>query len=65
MKRKCCSNKKLTNAFSNLAKFLRIKCCDVCGDEKCRTLEVGDRSYETIPSKLIVEASFKALELNS
>ncbi len=47
------------------AKTGESQCCDVCGDEKCRTVEVGDRSYETIPSKLIVEASFKALELNS
>lgn len=37
------------------------KCCDVCGDEDCRTVIVGDEEYEVVPSELIVEGGFKAV----
>jgi len=43
------------------AKTGQSKCCDVCGDEECRTMEAGDKSYETIPAALIVEAGLKAV----
>lgn len=36
------------------------RCCDVCGDEECRTVEAGGRSYETIPSEMIVRAGLVA-----
>lgn len=35
-------------------------CCDVCGDQPCRTVEVGGQSYETIPEALIVRAALVA-----
>lgn len=35
-------------------------CCDVCGDLPCRTVEVGGRSFETIPETLIVRAALLA-----
>jgi hypothetical protein len=43
------------------AKTGRSKCCDVCGDEECRTMEAGEKSYETIPAELIVEAGIKVV----
>ncbi len=37
---------------------------ELCGDEKCRTLEVDGESYEVIPAKLIVAGGiFAAIEL--
>jgi len=45
------------------AKTGHSKCCDVCGDEECRTIETGGTNYETIPAELIVEAGIKALKL--
>lgn len=35
-------------------------CCSVCGDLPCRTLQVGDDSYETVPEALIVSAAMMA-----
>jgi hypothetical protein len=32
-------------------------CCSVCGDQPCRTLEVGGNTYEAIPEDLIVRAA--------
>lgn len=43
------------------AKTGQSKCCDVCGDEECRTIETGGTNYETIPAELIVEAGLKAV----
>lgn len=43
------------------AKTGHSKCCDVCGDEECRTIEAGGTNYETIPAELIVEAGIKAV----
>jgi hypothetical protein len=36
------------------------RCCAVCGDSDCRTLEVGGRTYETIPEALFVAAGLMA-----
>lgn len=36
-------------------------CCDVCGDEECRTVEVAGESYEAIPAALIVKAGLLAV----
>jgi hypothetical protein len=35
-------------------------CCSVCGDLPCRTVQVGDSTYETIPEELIVRAAMVA-----
>ncbi len=43
------------------AKIGHSKCCNVCGDEECRTTEIKENSYETIPADLIVEAGLKAV----
>ena len=32
------------------------RCCDECGDNDCRTIEVGEQVYEAIPEELIVRA---------
>jgi DNA repair exonuclease SbcCD ATPase subunit len=36
------------------------RCCEVCGDAECRTVEFADRTYETIPADLIVKAGLLA-----
>ncbi|WP_151447198.1 DUF2703 domain-containing protein [Lacisediminimonas profundi] len=35
-------------------------CCSVCGDSKCRTVEVEGNTFEVIPEKLLVKASLVA-----
>lgn len=35
-------------------------CCGACGAAACRTVKVGRKSYETIPSRLIVSAGLRA-----
>ena len=32
------------------------RCCNECGDNDCRTVEVGGRTYEVIPEDLLVRA---------
>ena len=32
------------------------RCCNECGDNECRTVEVGGTSYEVIPEELLVRA---------
>jgi len=42
------------------------QCCDVCGDEECRTVEIKGKSYETIPAEIIVRAGLiEAAELGA
>ena len=36
------------------------RCCEVCGECSCRTLEVDGERYETIPESLIVRAALIA-----
>lgn len=36
------------------------RCCSVCGASDCRTLEVGGRTYETIPVKQLIKAGLMA-----
>ena len=36
------------------------RCCDACGDEECRTLEINGASYEVIPEALVVRAGLIA-----
>ncbi len=38
-----------------------ISCCDVCGDNEDRTLEFANTTYETVPAKLIIGASLRAV----
>lgn len=45
------------------AKTGQSQCCDVCGDEKCRTTEIDGLSLETIPAEMIIKAGLKALDL--
>lgn len=48
-----------------LAKTGQSQCCDVCGDEECRTVEVGGKAHETIPAGLIVKAGLIAVGKNA
>ncbi|HEX5685304.1 MAG TPA: DUF2703 domain-containing protein [Ideonella sp.] len=36
------------------------RCCSVCGDSDCRTLELDGAAYETIPAELIIKAGLVA-----
>ena len=36
------------------------KCCTVCGDLPCRTMEIGGSTHEAIPEDLIVRAAMMA-----
>lgn len=36
------------------------RCCSVCGDSECRTVEVGGTRFEAIPEKLIIKAALIA-----
>jgi hypothetical protein len=35
-------------------------CCDVCGPSECRTVKIEGQTYETIPSKIIIQAGLTA-----
>lgn len=35
-------------------------CCDACGDEECRTLEINGTTHEVIPEALLVRAGLIA-----
>jgi len=43
------------------AKTGQSQCCDVCGDNKCRTLELDGESHEVITADIIVEAGIKVI----
>ena len=36
------------------------RCCSVCGESECRTVEVGGTTYEAIPENLILKAALIA-----
>lgn len=36
------------------------RCCSVCGDNECRTIEVDGSSFEAVPERLIVKAGLTA-----
>lgn len=38
----------------------KSKCCDVCGDNECRTVEIGGLAYEAIPASMIIKAGLIA-----
>jgi hypothetical protein len=39
------------------AKVGSSRCCSVCGDSECRTLEVAGAIFESIPEKLFLQAA--------
>jgi hypothetical protein len=59
------SNRILFNdvALENLvsAKTGRSQCCDVCGDKKCRTIEIKGKTHEVITADIIIKAGLKAV----
>ena len=36
------------------------RCCSVCGESECRTVEVGATSFEAVPEKLLLRAALTA-----
>lgn len=36
------------------------KCCDACGDAACRTISIGQNTFEAIPENLIIKAGLLA-----
>ncbi|PPD43858.1 MAG: heavy metal sensor signal transduction histidine kinase [Methylobacter sp.] len=36
------------------------RCCSVCGETECRTVEVGGTTFEAIPEKLFLKAALVA-----
>ena len=36
------------------------RCCSVCGDAECRTVEIGSATFEAIPERLVVRAGLIA-----
>ncbi len=36
------------------------RCCSVCGESDCRTLELGGRTYEAIPEEQFIKAGLMA-----
>lgn len=44
------------------AKTGKSKCCSVCGDNECRTVELDEKTYEAIPADLIIRACKNAVK---
>lgn len=42
------------------AKVGKSACCSACGGSACRTLEIGNDTFETIPEQLILRAALLA-----
>lgn len=40
-------------------------CCSACGGADCRTLEIGNETFETIPEQLILKAALLAASQSS
>ena len=36
------------------------RCCSVCGDSPCRTVELAGTTFETIPEKVLIKAALAA-----
>lgn len=42
------------------------RCCSVCGDSECRTVDLGGSSYEVVPEEWLVKAGLiAALTMNA
>jgi hypothetical protein len=39
------------------------RCCSVCGESECRTVEVGGTTFKAIPEKLFLKAALVALSV--
>ena len=37
------------------------RCCSLCGDSECRTVEVRGTTFDAIPERLILQASLLAI----
>ncbi|ABC78810.1 DUF2703 domain-containing protein [Syntrophus aciditrophicus] len=35
-------------------------CCGACADSECRTLSIGNNTYEEIPENLVIQAGLRA-----
>jgi hypothetical protein len=42
------------------AKVGRSRCCSVCGESECRTVEVAGNTFEAIPEKIFLKAALIA-----
>ncbi|MFZ2525033.1 MAG: DUF2703 domain-containing protein [Candidatus Ferrigenium altingense] len=42
------------------AKVGSSRCCSVCGESECRTVELGGAAFEAIPEKLFLRAALVA-----
>ena len=56
---------RITIGGRDLEKWLKAEvgkspCCGPCGDTPCRTLNLKDKTYETIPAELIIQAGLQA-----
>ncbi len=38
----------------------KSECCDICGPNDCRTIEIENKTYEKIPADLIIKAGLAA-----
>lgn len=43
----------------------KSSCCAACGGADCRTLEIGNETFETIPEQLILKAALLAASQSS
>jgi len=41
------------------------QCCDVCGDNECRTVKIKEELHETIPADIIVKAGLVAAQVKT
>lgn len=35
------------------------RCCSVCGESECRTVGVGETSYDVVPEEIVVKAALQ------
>lgn len=42
------------------AKVGSSRCCSVCGESECRTVQIGATTFETVPEKLFLKAALVA-----
>ena len=47
------------------ASVSKSSCCAACGGADCRTLEIGNETFETIPEQLILKAALLAASQSS
>jgi Domain of unknown function (DUF2703) len=42
------------------ARVGRSRCCSVCGESECRTVEIGAATFEAVPQELFLKAALIA-----